>query len=57
MAKGSWVVICLGVIVATFVSLIIAHSLEEKLKKFSHPERIGGTMMIIIGILLALKIL
>ena len=57
MAKGSWIEICIGVIIATFVSLIIAHSLEEKLKKLSHPERIGGTLMIIIGILLALKIL
>ncbi|MEN7981837.1 MAG: hypothetical protein ABFQ65_00115 [Nanoarchaeota archaeon] len=57
MAKGSWLAICSGVVMATFVSLIIAHSLEEKLKKFSHPERIGGVMMIIIGILLALKIL
>ncbi len=57
MAKGSWMAICSGVVLATFVSLIIANSLEEKLKKFSHPERIGGVMMIIIGILLALKIL
>lgn len=57
MAKGSWWEISTGVIFATFVSLIIASSLEEKLKNFSHPERIGGVMMIIIGILLALKIL
>lgn len=57
MAKGSWLEICSGVVVATFVSLIIAGSLEEKLKRFKHPEKIGGVMMIIIGVLLALKIL
>jgi len=57
MAKGSWIEICVGVIVATIVSLIIAHHLSHKLKKFPHPERIGGVMIIIIGILLALKIL
>lgn len=57
MAKESWLAISTGVVIATFVSLIIAYSLEEKLKKFSHPERIGGIMTIIIGILLALKIL
>lgn len=57
MAKGSWIEICAGVIVATFVSLIIAHHLSHRLKKFPHPERIGGVMIIIIGILLALKIL
>jgi len=57
MAKGSWLVISIGVIVATFVSLAIAHSLSAKLKNFPHPERIGGVMIIIIGILLATKIL
>jgi predicted tellurium resistance membrane protein TerC len=57
MAKGSWLAICIGVLIATFVSLIIAHFLSGKLKRFSHPERIGGTIIIIIGILLALKIL
>ncbi len=57
MAKGSWVAICAGVLIATFVSLVIAHFLAGKLKRFHHPERIGGTIIIIIGILLALKIL
>ncbi len=57
MAKGAWLAICIGVIIATFVSLIIAHFLASKLKRFSHPERIGATLIIIIGILLALKIL
>ena len=57
MAKGSWLAICIGVLIATFVSLIIAHFLSGKLKRFSHPERIGGIIIIIIGILLALKIL
>lgn len=57
MAKGAWVAICAGVLIATFVSLIIAHFLAGKLKRFSHPERIGGAIIIIIGILLALKIL
>lgn len=57
MAKGSWMAICTGVLIATFVSLIIAHFLSGKLKRFAHPERIGGTIIIIIGILLALKIL
>lgn len=57
MAKGTWLAICIGVMIATFVSLIIAHSLSDRLKKFPHPERIGGSVIIIIGILLALKIL
>ena len=57
MAKGAWLAICSGVMIATFVSLMIAHSLSDKLKKFPHPERIGGVVIIIIGILLALKIL
>jgi cadmium resistance protein CadD (predicted permease) len=57
MAKGAWVAICSGVLIATFVSLLIAHFLAGKLKRFSHPERIGGAIMIIIGILLGLKIL
>ena len=57
MAKGSWLPISLGVLIATFVSLTIAHLLADKLKKFPHPERIGATVIILIGILLALKIL
>jgi len=57
MAKGAWLAICIGVIIATFVSLVIAHFLSDKLKRFSHPERIGAVIIIIIGILLALKIL
>lgn len=57
MVEGSWMAISSGVMIATFVSLGIAHSLSDKLKKFPHPERIGGVVIIIIGILLALKIL
>lgn len=57
MAKGSWMEICIGVLIATFVSLIIAYFLSDKLKRFPHPERIGAGIIIIIGILLALKIL
>ena len=57
MAKGSWLAICAGILLATFVSLIIAHFLSGKLKRFSHPERIGGAIIIIIGVLLTLKIL
>lgn len=57
MAKGSWIAICTGVLMATFVSLIIASFLSGKLKKFPHPEKIGASIMILIGILLALKIL
>ena len=57
MAKGDWMFISSGVIVATAVCLILAHSLSDKMKKFPYPERIGGVMIIIIGILLALKIL
>lgn len=57
MAKGSWIEICLGVVIATLISLTIAHFLAGKLKRFNHPERIGGMIIIIIGILLALKIL
>jgi len=56
-AKGAWLAICIGVMLATFVSLAIAHSLSDRLKKFPHPERIGGVVIIIIGILLALKVL
>jgi len=57
LAKGSWLPICLGVIIATLVSLIIAYFLTNRLKKFPHPERIGGAIIIIIGVLLALQIL
>lgn len=57
MAKGSWLEISIGVLIATFVSLIIAHFLSDKLKRFPHPEKIGAVIVIIIGILLALKIL
>jgi len=57
MAKGSWWEICLGVVIATFVSLFIAHILSDKLKKLPHPEKIGAGIIIIIGILLALGVL
>jgi len=57
LAKGSWIEICVGVLIATILSLLIAHFLAGKLKRFKHPERIGGTIIIVIGILLALKIL
>ena len=57
MAKGSWIEICTGVLIATFVALLIAYFLSGKLKKFPHPEKIGAGIMIAIGILLALKIL
>ena len=57
MAKGAWIEICIGVLMATLVSLVIAYFLSGKLKKFPHPEKIGASIMIIIGILLALKIL
>jgi len=57
MAKGAWLAICSGVLIATFVSLTIAHFLSGKLKNFPHPERIGAGIIIIIGILLALNIL
>jgi len=57
MAKGVWLPICIGVLLATFAALIIAHFLSDKLKKFPHPERIGAGVIIIIGVLLALKIL
>ena len=57
MAKGSWMGICIGVIIATAVSLIIAHFLSDKLKRFKHPEKIGASMVIIIGVLLALRVL
>ena len=57
MAKGDWLFISVGVLLATFVSLILAHLLADKLKKFPHPERIGATVIIIVGVLLTLKIL
>jgi cadmium resistance protein CadD (predicted permease) len=57
MAKQAWLAICTGVVIATFVSLVIAHYLADKLKSFAHPERIGGTIIIIIGLLLAFKVL
>jgi len=57
MAKGVWLPICIGVLLATFVALIIAHFLSDKLKKFPHPERIGAGIIVIIGVLIALKVL
>lgn len=57
MAKGSWIAICIGVLIATIVSLIIAHFLSDKLKRFPHPEKIGAGIIILIGVLLALKVL
>lgn len=57
LAKGSWLPISVGVMVATLVSLAIAHSLANKLAKFKNPERIGAVIIMLIGILLALKIL
>jgi predicted tellurium resistance membrane protein TerC len=57
MAKGSWLPICIGVVIATFVSLIIAHFLSDKLKKLPHPEKIGAAIIVLMGVLLALKIL
>jgi len=57
MAKGTWLAISIGVLIATFVSLTIAYFLADKLKKFPHPERIGAGVIILIGILLALRIL
>ena len=57
MAKEVWLPICIGVLIATFVSLTIAYFLSDKLKKFPHPEKIGAGIIILMGILLALKIL
>jgi cadmium resistance protein CadD (predicted permease) len=57
LAKETWIEICTGVMVATFVSLVIALFLAGKLKGFKHTEKIGGGIMILIGILLGLKIL
>ena len=57
MAKGVWLPICIGILIATFASLIIAHFLSDKLKKFPHPEKIGAGIIIIMGILIALKVL
>ncbi len=57
MAKGVWLPICLGVLLATFVSLTIAYFLSNKLKRFPHPEKIGASIVILMGILLALKVL
>ena len=57
MAKGVWLPICAGVLIATFISLIIAHFLSDKLKRFPHPEKIGAGIIILIGVLIALKIL
>ena len=57
MAKGVWLPICIGVLIATFVSLIIAHFLSDKLKKLPHPDKIGAAIIVVIGILLALKVL
>jgi cadmium resistance protein CadD (predicted permease) len=56
LAKGVWLPICIGVLIATFVSLIIAYFLSDKLKNFPHPEKIGAGIIILIGILLALKV-
>lgn len=56
MAKGSWLAISIGVLLATFVALIIAHFLSDKLKNIPHPEKIGAAIIILIGVLLALKI-
>lgn len=56
MAKGVWLPICLGVLIATLASLVVAHFLAHKLEKFPHPERIGGAMIIMIGVALALKL-
>lgn len=57
LAKGTWIEISIGVLFATFASLIIAHFLAGKLKFFKHTEKIGGGIMILIGVLLAMKIL
>jgi cadmium resistance protein CadD (predicted permease) len=57
LAKGTWIEISAGVLVATFVSLVIALFLAGRLKGFKHTEKIGGGIMILIGLLLALKIL
>ena len=57
MAKGVWLPICIGILIATFVSLIIAHFLSDKLKRFPHPEKIGAGIIIIMGVLIALKVL
>ena len=57
MIEGVWMPICLGVVIGTFAALLIAHFLSHKLDKIPHPERLGGTMIIIMGVLLALKIL
>ena len=54
MAKGSWWEICAGVLIATVVSLILAHLLSGKLKRFPHPEKIGASMVILIAYLLQL---
>jgi len=57
MAKEAWLLICIGVLIATFVSLTIAYFLSSKLKRFPHPEKIGAGIIIIMGVLLALKVL
>ncbi len=57
ISNGAWEFIALGVIIATIASVLMANFLSKKLKKLKHPERIGGSVICLMGILIASGVL
>lgn len=57
MIAESTVGIAIGVILATFVAFVIANFLSHILERVKHPERVGGILLIIVGLLIGLKVL
>ena len=57
MIAKSAIGIAIGIMLATSFDLIIANFLARSLEKIKHPERIGGILLIIVGILIGLQVL
>ncbi len=57
ISNGAWEFISLGVITATIASVFMANLLSKSLKRMEHPERIGGSIILLMGVLVASGVL
>jgi len=57
ISDASWQFVSLGVLTATGVSVVLANRMGKFLKKAKHPERIGGAIILSIGVLISAGVL